>query len=54
MWKSRGAYRVLVGKPHGRRPLRITTHKWKSTETYLQEIDCEGVDWIDLAQDWYK
>jgi hypothetical protein len=54
MWKSRGAYRVLVGKPHGRRALRITTHRWKNTETYLQEIDCEGVDWIDLARDWYK
>jgi len=43
-----------VGKPHGRRPLRIPMHRWKDIEMNLQEIYCEGVDWIDLAQDWNK
>jgi len=29
-------------------------HRWKDIEMNLQEIYCEGVDWIDLAQDWNK
>ena len=43
-----------MGKRQGRRPLRTTTHRWKDTEMNLQEIDCEGVDWIDVAQNWDK
>jgi hypothetical protein len=29
-------------------------HRWKDIEMNLQEIDCEGVDRINLAQDWDK
>jgi hypothetical protein len=29
-------------------------HRWKDIEMNLQEIYCEGVDWIDLAQAWGK
>jgi len=43
MGEERGVYRVLVGKPEGRRP----TCKWMD----LQEVGCGYMDWIGLAQD---
>jgi len=47
----RGAHRVLVGKPGGRRPLGRPRHRWgNSIKMDLQEVGW-GMDLIDLAQD---
>jgi hypothetical protein len=47
-----GVYRVLVGKPEGKRPLG---RSWRRCEDNIkmdhQQVVCEGMDWIDLAQD---
>jgi hypothetical protein len=49
---GRGVYRVLVGKPEGKRPLGKPRLRWKDCiNTDLQEVGCGGMDWIDLAQD---
>jgi hypothetical protein len=52
MGERRGAYRALVGKPEGRRPLGRPRHRW---EDNIKIDHCEvgwgGMDWIDLAQD---
>jgi hypothetical protein len=46
------AYRTLVGKPEGKRPLGRPRHGWVDIiKMYLREIRCYGMDWIDLAQD---
>jgi hypothetical protein len=43
MGEKRGSYRVLVGKPVGKRPLGRPRHKWKGTiKMYLQETGWEG------------
>jgi len=45
-------YRVLEGKPEGKRPLGITRPKWEDNiKMALQEVGCGGLDWIKLAQD---
>jgi len=45
-------YRVLVGKPVGMRPLERPRHRWEDNiKMILREVGCEGMDWIDLAQD---
>ena len=52
MRESRGGYRVLVGKPEGKRPLRKSRRGWEDNiKMDLQEVGCESIDWIDLAQD---
>ena len=52
MGKSRGVFRVLVGKPEGKRPLGRPRHRWEDNiKMDLQEVDREGMDWIDVAQD---
>jgi len=52
MEERRGVYRVLVGKPEGKRPLGRPRHRWEDNiKMDLQEVGCRGVDWIDLAQD---
>ena len=52
MWEVRGAYRVLVGKPEGKRPLGRPRHRWEDNiKMDLQEVGCWGIDWIELAQD---
>jgi len=45
MGKKIGVYRVLVGKPEGRRPLGIPRHRWEDNiKMDLQEVGCGGVD----------
>ena len=52
MEESRGVYRVLMGKPEGKRPLRRPRHRWEDKiKMDLQEIGCGCMDWIELAQD---
>jgi hypothetical protein len=46
------AYRVLVGKPEGRRPLGRPRRRWvDNIRMVLQEVGCGYVDWLGLAQD---
>jgi hypothetical protein len=52
MVEGRGVYRVLVGKPEGKRPLGRPWFRWKDNiKMDLQEVGCGGTDWIELAQD---
>jgi hypothetical protein len=50
--EERKVYKVLVGKPEGRRPLGRPRHRWEDgVRMDLREIGLGGVDWIRLAQD---
>jgi hypothetical protein len=52
MGKRRVAYRVLVGKPEGKRPLGRPRRRWEDNfKTDLLEVGYGCVDWIGLAQD---
>ena len=52
MGEERGVYRVLVGKPEGRRPLGRPRRRWvDNIRIDLQEVGCGYMDWIGLAQD---
>jgi len=52
MGEERGVYRVLVGKPEGKRPLGRPRRTWVGNiRMDLQEVGCRNVDWIGLAQD---
>ena len=51
MGERRDVYRVLVGKPEGRRPLERSGRRWEDNiKVDLREMGW-GVDWIDLAKD---
>ena len=52
MGEGRGVYRVLVGKPEGRRPLGRPRHRWEdNTEMNLKEVRCRVMGWFEQAQD---
>jgi hypothetical protein len=52
IWDMRYAYRVLVGKPEGSRPLGTPRRRWEDkVKMYIKDLEWEGVDWIHLAQD---
>jgi hypothetical protein len=50
--KKMNAYRILVGKPEGKRPLRIPRRRCvDNNKIDLREKGWDGVDWFDMAQD---
>ena len=52
MGERTGLYRVLVGKPEGKRPLGRPRPRWKDNiKMDFQEVGCEVMDWIELDQD---
>ena len=52
MEKKRGVYRVLVGKHEGKKPPgRPRRRCEENIKMNLQEVGCESMDWIELAQD---
>ena len=52
MGEKRGVYRVLVGKPGGKRPLGRPRPRWvDDIRMDIQEMGCGYIDWIGLAQD---
>jgi hypothetical protein len=52
MGEGRGVYRVLVGKPEGKRPLERPRRRWKDNiKMDLREMGLDEANWIRLAQD---
>jgi hypothetical protein len=52
MEEPRNAYRILVGKPEGKKPLGRPRRRWvDNMKIDLREIAWDGVDRIELAQD---
>ena len=50
--EMRVLYRDLVGKREGKRPLGRPRHRWEDNlKMNLQEVGCEGMEWIELALD---
>jgi len=53
VWETRGAYRVLVGRPEGKRPLGIPRRKWENNmKMYLQEVGWKvltGLIWLRIG-----
>jgi len=52
MGEGSGVYRVLVGRPGGRRPLGRPRRRWEDNiRMDLREVGYGCVDWMELAQD---
>jgi hypothetical protein len=55
MGEKRNVYRLLVGKPEGKRPLGRQRRRWiDNIKMGLLGIGLNVVDWIGLAQDRYR
>jgi hypothetical protein len=51
LWGESSTYRVLVGKPEGKRPLGRPRRRWKDNiKMGLQEVGRRSMDWNELAQ----
>jgi len=51
MGERRGVYRVLVRKPEGKKPIGRPRPKWEDNiKMDLKEVECESMEWIELAQ----
>jgi hypothetical protein len=52
MGEKRNEYRILVGKPDGKRPLARAGRKWvDNLKMDLREMEWDAVEWIDMAHD---
>jgi hypothetical protein len=52
MGEKRNAYRILVGKLEGKKPLERPRRRWvDNIKIDIREIGYDGADWVDLAQD---
>jgi hypothetical protein len=51
MEEKRGAYRILVGRPEGRRPLGRPRRRWDDNIKMDFKTRNGGMDWVELAQD---
>ena len=52
MGERKGVYRVLTGKPEGKRPRGRLRLRWEIIiMKELQEVGCWGMEWIELSQD---
>jgi hypothetical protein len=52
MGEGRGVYRVLVGRPEGKRSSGRSRSRWEDNiKMDLKEIGTDGANWIQLAQD---
>jgi hypothetical protein len=52
MREEKNVYKVLMGKPEGKRPLGRQRRRWEDRiRMDLREIGLGSVDWIHLAQD---
>jgi hypothetical protein len=52
MGETRNAYKILVGKPQRKTPLGKPRRRWvDNIKIDLREIEWDGTDWIDVAQD---
>jgi hypothetical protein len=57
MAENRNVYRLLVGKPEGKRPLGIPRRRWMDNiemDLFRDRIECFGLDWTGLALDRYR
>jgi hypothetical protein len=55
MWEKRNVYRLLVGKPEGKRPLGRPRRRWMDNiKMDLLEIGLGVMDFIGLAEDRYR
>jgi hypothetical protein len=52
MGERRGVYRILVGKPEGKRPPGKLRRRWEDNiKIDVKEVGCRSMDWNDLPQD---
>ena len=51
MGNERGAWKLLVGKPEGKRPVGRPRMRWENINRDLREVDYTGGDWKSLAED---
>jgi hypothetical protein len=52
MGERRGVYRVLLGKPEGKRTMGRPRCVWEDKiKMHLQDVGCRGMGWVGLAQD---